>query len=757
MTRRSRSPRPAGRAGRLQRLRPWLLLACGVALAFGLASFFLLDARVRAQFGQTQWRLPAHVYTQPLELYPGAALTPAAVRAHLQSVGYRAVERVAEPGQYRFEGARLQLHTRAFHYPDGPESAQRLEVRFAGDSIAAVTGPRGASALARVQPQRIGSVFPGRQEDRLLVRLDEVPRFLLEGLIAVEDQDFRDHAGIQPSAVLRALLANLRAGRTVQGGSTLTQQLVKNFFLSPEQTLGRKFTEALMALSLEWHYSKDQILAAYLNEVYLGQDGRRSIHGVGLGARHWFNRPVSELQLHEAALLIGLIKGPSWYHPREHPERARDRRDTVLRVMARMGVVSRERARAAMRQPLGVVSRDEVRLAEYPAYLDLVREQLGRDYREEDLRSGGLRVFTWLDPRVQRAAEAAVDGRHGGLGADSGLQVAAVVAERDSGAVLALVGDREPRRPGFNRALSARRPVGSLIKPVVYLTALRRPDDYTLASRVNDDPLRVELGGGRTWEPQNHDDEFRGEMLLIDALVDSRNVATARLGLELGLDAVGRNLRRLGVAPARTLVPADLLGSLSLTPLQVTRLYQTIAAGGFDAPLRTIAAVHDADGGSLRRYGLSVEQVLPATATFLLGHALEQVAERGTGRALGWLLPDRRVAGKTGTTNDLRDSWFAGYDSRHVATVWVGRDDSAPAGLSGSAGALRIWADMMRRIPAPARPPQVPAGITWAHIDPVTGLQVSRQCPDSRRLPFIEGSRPARTRGCGGVIGGKQS
>jgi len=754
VNRRTRSPRRrSARRPWRGRIRALALLALGVIAAFGLTSFLLLDGRVRAQFGQTQWRVPAHVYTQPLELHPGRRVSVEALERHLRATGYRAVGTVEEPGQFRVRGNDgLELYTRAFHYPDGPEPAQRLRLRFAGEEIARFTGPDGASALARIEPQRIGSVFPGRREDRILVRPEDVPDHLIEGLIAVEDRDFRSHFGVQPSAILRALVANIRAGRTVQGGSTLTQQLVKNFFLDDERTLSRKFPEALMALSLEWHYSKDQILAAYLNEVYLGQDGQRAIHGFGLAAWHWFNRPLSELELHESALLIGLVKGPSWYGPRAHPERARERRDTVLRVMAETGVIGPEDARAGMRQPLGIVPREAVRLAQYPAYLDLVRRQLARDYEEADLRGGGLRVFTWLDPAVQAAAERAVKARLADLGRNAGsspLQAAAVVAERDSGAVLALVGDRDPRAHGFNRALDARRQVGSLAKPAVYLTALSRPDEYTLATTVEDAPLTVELDAGRTWSPRNHDDEFHGEMLLIDALVDSRNVATARLGMERGLEAVGTQFERLGMRSGRGLVPADLLGAFSLTPLQVTGLYQTIADGGFDTPLRAIAAVHRREGGELRRYGLAVRQAIPAETAFLLRHALHEIAERGTGRALQWLLPGRRVAGKTGTTNDLRDSWFAGFDARHVATVWVGRDDNSPAGLSGSAGALRVWADMMQRIPAPDRAERVPAGIEWAHVSPATGLRVSSHCDDAYRLPFAEGSRPARARRCG--------
>lgn len=749
--RRSRSARSAG-AGLRARLRPWLWLVAGAVLAFGLVSFLLLDLRVRAQFGQAQWRLPAHVYTQPLEVYEGRRLALAELIRHLDGAGYRRVEAADRPGRFAVNGHTLSVHTRAFEYPEDVEASRRLTIRFAGDRIAALETATGEAAIVRLEPERMGSIYPGRQEDRILVRLGDAPPLLVAGLIAVEDRDFFEHHGVQASAIGRALVANIRAGRTVQGGSTLTQQLVKNFFLSNERTLGRKFTEALMALSLEWHYSKEQILEAYLNEVYLGQDGERAIHGFGLGARFWFNRPLAELELHELALLIGLVKGPSHYDPRRHPERARARRDVVLRALARSPGVGEARARAAMARPLGVVERDAVRLSAYPAYIDLVRRQLARDYHERDLRSGGLRVFTHLDPRVQAAAEDAIGERLQRLGpaGGDGLQAAAVVADSDSGAVRAVVGDRRPRRAGYNRALDARRSIGSLVKPAVYLAALRRPGRYTLVSPLEDAPLTLDLGGGRAWSPRNYDGEFHGTVPLIDALVHSYNAASARLGLDLGLARVDATLEALGVARGRALVPADLLGALSLTPLEVTAMYQTLAAGGFDAPLNAIAAVHGGDGGSpARRYGLEVRQAVEPAPVFLLDTALHQVAQRGTARALRSLLPGRAVAGKTGTTDDLRDSWFAGFDGRRTAVVWVGRDDNRSGHLSGSAGALRVWADMMRRIPAVPRRTTAPAGIEWARVDPEAGRSLPPHCAGAPRLPFIQGSVPRRASRCG--------
>lgn len=723
-------------------------------VAFSVTAFLLLDARVRSQFGDTQWRLPAHVYTQPLTLHDGRALSRDQVIAHLEAVGYRRRDHVRAAGEYAVGGERLRLHTRGFGFADGREPPREVTLRFADGRIAAVDAPGGA-AIARLQPQRIGQIHAGRRTDRDLVSLDQVPEELVRALIAVEDRDFRDHWGVQPSAIARAAWANIKAGRAVQGGSTITQQLVKNFFLTSEQTLARKFTEALMALSLELHFSKEQILEAYLNEVYLGQDGERAIRGFGLGARFWFDRPLGELELHELALLVGMIKGPGLYDPRAHPEDARERRDTVLRVLDRASGIADERIETALRQPLGVAEREAVRLARYPAYLDLVRRQLRRDYSSEELRTGGLRVFTHLDPQAQHAAEAAVRQRLERF--DEGgavLQGAAVLTEIDSGAVLAVVGDRRPERSGFNRALRASRPIGSLVKPAVYYTALAQPERHTLSTPISDAPFELRRADDRVWEPQNYDDEFHGTVPLIDGLVHSHNVATARLGMDLGLDAVGGTLQRLGVQQSASLVPADLLGSLALSPFEVADMYQTFAAGGFDAPLSAVAAVQGPGGEVLTRDALDVHPVLEPAPTFLVNHALEQVTQRGTGRALQSLLPGRKVAGKTGTTNDLRDSWFAGFDRRRVGVVWVGRDDNAPAGLTGSAGAMRVWADMMRTLPSAPRRASAPPGIDWARADPASGRSVGARCDDAVRLPFIEGSAPARRHGCGDRVTG---
>ncbi len=719
----------------------------GAVAAFSLTSFALLDYRVRSQFGDTQWRVPTRVYTQAFALHDGRAINLDQAVTHLERLGYRRNADLSRPGRYRVDGRVLYAHARAFEFADGRTPARRVRVHFASGSVTGVYRGRDEAAIVRFEPERLGQVYAGRRADRVLVRREDVPDQLVDALIAVEDRDFRSHWGVDVSAIARAAWANLRAGAIVQGASTLTQQLAKNFFLSGEQTLGRKFTEALMALSLEWHYSKEALLEAYLNEVYLGQDGDRAIHGFGLGARFWFNRPLDELALDEIALLVGLIRGPSYYDPREHRERARTRRDTVLRVLARTGVASQEQVRAAMDEPLGVVPRERVRLASYPAYLDLVRRQLAERYPEEQLAQGGLRVFTHLDPLVQNAAQAALAGGAERLGGED-LQGAVVVAAPESGALYGLVGDRRPGRVGYNRALRANRSIGSLVKPAVYYTALAQPRRYTLTTPIRDEPLAVERSDGDTWRPQNFDGEFAGEIPLMRGLVDSRNAATARLGLDLGLGRVGATLERLGADDGEALMPADLLGATSLSPLEVARMYQTLAAGGFDAPLRTLRAVRTRDGESLDRSGLAVDKALAPAPVFLVNTALARVTRDGTAAALQRLLPGRRVAGKTGTTDALRDSWFAGFDGRRVGVVWLGRDDNGPTGLTGSTGALRVWADMMRSLPAAARRRETPPGVEWARVDLEANRSLPSFCDQGERLPFIEGSVPAAASRC---------
>ncbi|MCB1738305.1 MAG: penicillin-binding protein 1B, partial [Gammaproteobacteria bacterium] len=609
----------------------------------------------------------------------------------------------------------------------------------------------------------IGGIYPTRAEDRSLVRLAEVPRQLTEALIAVEDSRFHDHHGVDPFGILRAAWSNLVAGRVVQGGSTLTQQLVKNLFLSQERSLQRKLNEAFMAGLLELHYGKDQILETYLNEVYLGQDGGRAIHGFGLGAEFYFGRPLNELRNEHIALLVGLVKGPSYYNPRRNPERAKVRRDVVLAVMEREGLIDADEARRARAAPLGLSEARNGSGNRYPAFLDLVRRQLKRDYREADLTSEGLRIFTTLDPLLQTKAEARLTRRLGYLQkrhkADGPLEGAVVVVRPETGEVQALVGGRDARFDGLNRAMDAVRPIGSLIKPVVYLRALEDPASYTLATPLDDGPFSLRIAGNaEPWTPKNYDGTYHGKPLLIDALAHSYNPASARLGMALGLDQVHATIRRLGVERAPPMVPAMLLGAYNLSPFEVAQLYQPIAANGFRAPLRAIREVMNMDRQPLARYALRIESTVDTQAVGLVGFAMREVVESGTARFLKQMLPaDAVVAGKTGTTDDLRDSWFAGFDASRLIVVWLGVDDNRSANLTGASGAMLVWGDVMRAAGVASLPAGMPMGTSALRIDRSSGLRADAGCSAAIALPFIPGSEPRGLAGCASGGGESQS
>ncbi|WP_435104014.1 penicillin-binding protein 1B [Arhodomonas sp. AD133] len=747
---RRKGNRRNGKRGGIGRfLRRVTLLAVSVFLIAGGLWTAWLDHLVTDKFEGQRWALPARVYARPLELYQGLHLTADAFARELRAAGYQAAGRADAPGRYQRNGGRFVVHRRSFRFWDGSQPAVRLALRFRDGRLASLTraGSGERVELTRLDPARIGSVYPGNHEDRILVQLDDVPRSLVAALLAVEDRRFADHFGVSPMGILRAAIANLRAGHIVQGGSTLTQQLVKNFYLNDERTLWRKANEAIMAVLLEWHYGKREILEAYLNEVYLGQDGERAIHGFGLASQFYFGRPLQQLSLAQQALLVGMVKGPSYYHPRRHPERARQRRDLVLKLMAEEGFAPEDAVARAKKERLSVLGRAPESDTTYPAFMDLVRRHLTRDYREADLRSEGLRIFTTLAPSVQRAVESAVTERTATW--SDATEAAAVVVGVDTGEVEALVGGRDPRYAGFNRALDARRPIGSLVKPAVYLTALARPERYGLGSVLSDEPVTVQAADGRSWTPRNYDRERHGDVALWEALAHSYNVPTVRLGLSVGLRAVADTLERLGADVPRPVYPSLLLGSVEQSPLEVARLYETLATGGYRTPLRAVRAVMTGDGEVLSRYSLRVEHAFDRESVYLLRTALEQVVAQGTGRGLQrYLGAHPGVAGKTGTTDDLRDSWFAGYAANRLGVVWVGRDDNGRTGLTGATGAMTIWGELFAALPYRPLSGEPPAGVEAVWIDSATGRRASAQCRGAVELPYVRGEAPSERAEC---------
>lgn len=712
-----------------------------------------LDAQVREKFEGKRWALPAKVFARPLELYPTLALKPKYLVQELDQIGYQRVPNVQTPGQYSYNGQEMDIFRRYVKLYDADEASARIHIRFNNEAIDGLWLDGKPTTLARLEPLLIGGIYPKHNEDRQLIQLSEAPELLLKTLVAVEDRDFYDHFGISIKGIIRAMAVNVQRGRLVQGGSTLTQQLVKNFFLTRERTLTRKATEALMALLVELHYSKDDILETYLNEVYLGQSGRRAIHGFGLASQFYFGKHIGSLTAPEIAMLVGMVKGPSVYNPKRKPENAIARRNVVLNVMHEQGLISDYQLAVWEKRELDVVQYSQYQRVEYPAFLDLVRRQLRSDYADSDLTSEGLRIYTSLDPIIQRSAEQAMSKRLAQLESgyrmpQNSLQGAIVVASTESGEVEAVVGDRNPRFFGFNRALDANRSIGSLAKPAVYLTALRSPE-YHFITPLDDSEIKIAGTNGNVWQPENYSKQSHGTLPLYQAMARSLNQATARLGLQVGLESIVQTFNDLGVKQNIPAYPSIVLGAFEMNPFDVAQMYQTIAASGFQTPLKAIRGVTTAKGELLSRYGFKVKQAIKTEPIYLLQKIMQQVVKEGTARYLNTQFDESlNLAGKTGTSDSQRDSWFAGFSGDKLAVVWLGRDDNEPMPLTGASGALRVWAQTFKDLPLKPLYPLPTENIVEQWVDVEQNALSSEGCEGAKLLPFIKDRLPLMSVDC---------
>jgi penicillin-binding protein 1B len=716
------------------------ILAGGGLVLGGLVIVLLvwivyLDRIITAQFEGRRWTLPAQVFAEPLELYAGQSFGAETLEQELKRLGYRRVDKAEAPGSYSRRGARVDLVNRRFQFWDALQEPQLLSIVTRGNAIESMRNGRDEDVpIFRLDPLLIGSIFPIHGEDRVVVTPDQVSPLLPAALKVVEDRKFDSHNGVDFGAIARAAWVNLRAGQIEQGGSTLTQQLVKSYFLDNRRTLGRKLEEAMMAWLLEVHFEKQDLMNAYINEIYLGQDGNRAVHGFGLASQFYFGKPLAELQLHEVALLVAIVRGPSYYDPRRHEERARARRDLVLKLMAQYKVVDEKAAKEAAKRPLGIVSASTQAGGYYPAFLDLVRRTLRRDYREEDLTEAGLKIFSTLSPLTQSLAEKALTQELDRLDklrkqkADQKLEGVVVVTAPQNGEVIAMVGGRQASFDGFNRALDAKRSIGSLVKPVIYLAAVES-GRYTAASIIEDGPVEVKLSNNKVWTPQNISEEYYGQVPLVRALAQSMNLATVRLGLEVGLQKVTNEFVALGLGREPPQLPSVLLGALDVSPLEVAQLYNAFANGGFSTPLRAVRAVVDAEGRPIKSFALEVTPVADPAAVYQVNRMLVQVIEHGSGRAArAQIPPEIVVAGKTGTSSDYRDSWFAGFSGNTLAVVWIGYDDNSPTGLTGSSGSLPVWSRLMRSIGTTSWSAPLPEGLEDKAIEFMTGLAANPSC-----------------------------
>ena len=745
--------------GTIFRTFSWII-GIGAVLFIVLGIYVYRSAVGR--FEVRRLRLPTRIYADYMPLDPGVPLQADDLLEKLDRLGYRDVERITQAGEYARSREGIDIYTREFRHPSGEYPSRPVRVAIARSQIESVTplGEGSEGGRAALEPELLTSLLGEQLENRSPVTLEQVPQHLQDAVVVTEDVRFWRHPGVDPFGIIRALFKNVRAGGVAEGGSTLTQQLVKNYFLTSERTYRRKVVEAFMAVILDARYSKKEILEAYLNDIYLGRNRSISILGVGEASRFYFGKPVAEIKISEAALLAGMIRSPNNYSPFVNPELAMRRRNTVLQLMLKEKKITQEQhdtARSAKlpKKPF----RQKSGLTSIPYYVDRVLQELATDYGIDDVKGRGLRIYTAIDLGAQDSAALIVDQSLRNLERSSRrlrnhnpeLQAALIHVDVPTGEIRALVGGRNYERSQFNRALKSKRLVGSLFKPFIYLTAFEPSlsnKNITPATVVPDTRFVLKRRWSADWSPRNYENRYLGNVTVGKALEQSLNSASVRIGLECGIEPILRTARTLGVeTELDDDNPSILLGAVGIPPIEMADAYSTIARRGARMPMRAIRFVTD-DRGRVLAGGEEAKpvQVFPERDVYLVTNLMEGVVNRGTAaraRGLGF----RKVAaGKTGTTNDKRDSWFIGFTPQTLALTWVGYDDNDPTGLSGSDAAVPMWARYM--ITATAGQPSVefavPGGVTFMEIDAMTGGIASQYCPaqDVVREAFKSGTEP---------------
>ena len=733
-----------------------------VVVAFITFYAIYLDGKIRAKMDGKTWELPAEVYARIESISIDDNLTLEQVKTALLDNGYRQVSQIATPGDFKIEDDTLVMLRRAFAFPETPEAQRVLRLRFTQDKLSHIEDLVQGKLVEsfRLDPKLIAMLHSDSDEERQALRLQQYPYFLIQALLLTEDKRFYQHDGISPMGIARALMANYQAGRTVQGASTLTQQLVKNIFLSSEKSLSRKVNEALMSLILDYRYDKNRILETYLNEIYLGQNGSYQVHGFALASQFYFGRPIQEITPSQMALLVGMVKGPSLYNPWRSPQAAMDRRNVVLKLLEENGAITSDEYQFLVKQPLGVKEKGSI-YRQQPAFMQVLSQDLKNELGENKVAQlSGAKIFTTLDRKQQRSAEQAVINGLEELEATDkrikDLQSAIVVAEYKTGKVRAVVGDRLTQFAGFNRALQSRRQIGSLVKPSIYAIALSDPKNFRLNTPINNKPITIQVKGSAPWTPKNYDKRFSGSVMLMDALVRSLNIPTVNIGMKVGLKKVIAKQKEMGWDNVDIpTYPSMLLGAYSISPYDVTKSYQVLANSGLKTPLTTIESITAFDGSQIYQRDIEEvsEQVLPPEAAIQTLYAMQQVVERGTARSLQNEFAHLKLAGKTGTTNNARDTWFVGVDGENVTTVWLGKDNNSDTYLTGSSGALYVYkAYLHRASPTVFRLPKS-ANLQWVGINGFGTIN----CDPNRQIPMWRDQGQRYCTSTGNVVESKPS
>jgi len=725
-----------------------LLIVCLGMIVSGY--FYYFSAEIKDRFASRKWSVPARVFSATTPLYPGQSLSVSILEQMFLNRSYQpSTAKELHAGEFRRGTKSIAAFLREFRFPGKEIAAQQVEFRFERDKLAAIMGPQGPLPFLELEPVDMARLFGGTRESRLLINIQQAPRYLVDAVTAIEDHRFFEHRGVDWWGIVRALWTDLRTRRIAQGGSTITQQLVKNYFLTSERTFRRKVVEACMALVLESSYSKDEILEMYLNEIYMGQHGSAAIHGMGEAARYYFGRNVEDLTLPEAAILAGMIQKPNAFSPHRHVQACQERRNAVLKRMFELDLLPAAEYEQA-RSTLIKVPPNALPLKVAPYFVDYVRQQLQELYSPGVLEREGLTIYTTLHAEIAAAAERAVqeglqqlERDHPELvrdAADGPLQALMVVLQPKTGAVLALAGGRDYDISSFNRALYALRQPGSAIKPFIYLASL---DQYAVTSGLTDAPVTYQLSG-QPWSPHNYDHRYRGQVTMRQALEESLNVPTVQLALSVGLPKTIETLRTLGIQSPLQAVPALALGAFEVTPLELARAYATLDNEGQQPYLLTVKAVVTDTGEVQQQRHIDLTSVTSAARAYIVTNMLEGVMQRGTAKSARSLGIDFPCAGKTGTTSDYVDSWFVGYTTDLLALVWVGYDDRRSTELTGASGALRIWAhfcDLIRPWMHP-QPFRVPPGIVQRLVCSDSGLLATAACPRKQIEPFLSDHIP---------------
>ncbi len=708
-----------------------------------------LDHEVVASFSGQKWHVPSEVYSAPIVLKSGDPWVKKDLEVLLTQAGYRFGRNSQEVGWAARSQTKISAHLRPYKDHTGAHKSERRIFSFNNGRliIQTVSGQSVESAI--LEPQLIGHLYGGNTEGREILTYEQIPQELITTLLAVEDRAFFHHFGISINGIARAVWVNFVEGERRQGGSTLTQQLIKNMYLSSERTYTRKLKEVIMAILLERRFSKEDILAAYVNEIYLAQFGNKAIHGFAAASKHFFGRPINELNIAEYALLVGMVKGPSLYNPNRNPERAKVRRDVVLSLLHEQNVLSSKLYERAKKIPLRVVDEQKSRSL-FGDYLDLVSFQLSKDFDKDMLATENLKIYTGLNVRAQEAAVKAMQRQVALLEKQDrklkGLQGAIVVTDTQNGQVKAIVGSSSSVYSGFNRALGAVRPIGSLVKPPLYMMAIST-GRFTWLSSLNDERKRYKVGKD-IWQPENYDKQVHGTVPMYLALAKSYNLATLDLAEKLGFDRLGEGLRQLGVERPFTMRPAVALGSLELSPFEVARIYQPIASMGQSSQLGIVAGVLNAQGDVLKEF--SSKKDVPFTdavlATALDG--MTKVSSVGTARRAQSHFPNLRFAAKTGTTNEQRDSWFVGITGDYSTTIWLGDDENKPLSITGGTGAQKVWIDLMTQLNPKSLSSNLPKGTRRVQVSLDELAIAADRCENKETLSFLVGTEPQAKTSC---------